>query len=294
MLFAYFKSGNLAGFTLEGKLLWKTNLQDRFSRDTLYWDIGTSPVLTAKHVVLAVMHSGESYLAAFDKRTGELAWKESRNYETPVECDHSYATPHVVQYQGREAIVVWGAERLTIHNAADGKLFWTCEGFNPDQRSNWVQVASSVLAGDMAIVPYGRGKHVAGIELSGKGNITQSNRKWTLTGTGSFVPTPAVKDGKVYVLGDRGSVTCLDSRTGKKLWSGQFPKNRASYYSSPTVADGKLYASREDGVIMVAGITEGFKFLAENNMGERIIATTVPVRDQLLIRGEKHLFCIAN
>ena len=152
LLFAYFKSGNLAGFTLEGRLLWKTNLQDRFARDTLYWDIGTSPVLTAKHVVLAVMHSGESYLAAFDKRTGELAWKESRNYKTPVECDHSYATPHVVQYQGREAIVVWGAERLTTHNAADGKLFRTCEGFNPDQRSNWVQVASSVLAGDMAQV----------------------------------------------------------------------------------------------------------------------------------------------
>ena len=146
----------------------------------------------------------------------------------------------------------------------------------------------------MAIVPYGRGKHLAGIELSGNGNITKSNRKWTLTGTGSFVPTPAVKDGKVYVLGDRGSVTCLDSSTGIKLWSGQFPKNRASYYSSPTVADGKLYASREDGVIMVADISDGFKFLAENNMGERIIATTVPVRDQLLIRGEKHLFCIAK
>ena len=108
------------------------------------------------------------------------------------------------------------------------------------------------------------------------------------------MPTPAVKEGKVYVLGDRGSVTCLDSSTGNKLWSGQFPKNRASYYSSPTVADGKLYASREDGVIMVADITDGFKFLAENNMGERIIATTVPVRDQLLIRGEKHLFCIAK
>ena len=29
-------------------------------------------------------------------------------------------------------------------------------------------------------------------------------------------------------------------------------------------------------------------------MGERIIATTVPVRDQLLIRGEKPLFCIAK
>jgi len=240
------------------------------------------------------MHTGESYLAAFDKRTGELAWKESRNYETPVECDHSYATPHVVQYQGREAIVVWGAERLTIHDASNGELFWTCEGFNPDKRGNWVQVASSVLDGNMAIVPYGRGKHIAGIELSGVGNVTQSNRKWTLTGTGSFVPTPAVQNGKVYVLGDRGQVTCLNAETGKKIWDGQFPKHRASYYASPTVADGKIYAPREDGVIMVASISDGFNFLSENNMGERIIATTVPVRDQLLIRGERHLFCIAK
>ena len=60
------------------------------------------------------------------------------------------------------------------------------------------------------------------------------------------------------------------------------------------MADGKLYSPREDGVIMVAAISDGFKFLSENNMGERIIATTVPVRDQLLIRGEKHLFCIAK
>ena len=294
LLFAYFKSGNLAGFTLDGKLIWKTNLQQRFARDTLYWDIGTSPVLTSKHVVLAVMHSGESYLAAFNKRTGELAWKESRNYKTPVECDHSYATPHVIEYQGREAIVVWGAERLTIHNASNGKLFWTCEGFNPDQRANWVQVASSVLDRNMAIVPYGRGKHIAGIELSGDGNVTKSNRKWTLNGTGSFVPTPAIQDGKIYVLGDRGQVVCLDVKNGKKLWSGEFPKHRASYYASPTVADGKIYATREDGVIMVASITDGFKFLSENNMGERIIATTVAVRDQLLIRGEKHLFCITK
>ena len=83
-------------------------------------------------------------------------------------------------------------------------------------------------------------------------------------------------------------------KNGKKLWSGEFPKHRASYYASPTVADGKIYATREDGVIMVASITDGFKFLSENNMGERIIATTVAVRDQLLIRGEKHLFCITK
>jgi len=36
------------------------------------------------------MHQGESWLAAFDKQNGEMAWKVARNYQTPVECDHGY------------------------------------------------------------------------------------------------------------------------------------------------------------------------------------------------------------
>ena len=92
-IFAYFKSGHVAGLDIQGKLLWKTNLQQRFAKDTLYWDLGTSPVLTKKNVNVAVMHKGNSYLAAFDKKSGELQWKVDRNYQTPVEGDHSYATP---------------------------------------------------------------------------------------------------------------------------------------------------------------------------------------------------------
>ncbi|MCA9267591.1 MAG: PQQ-binding-like beta-propeller repeat protein, partial [Planctomycetales bacterium] len=52
-LFVYFRSGNLAGLDVSGKLLWKTNLQERFAKDTLYWDIGTSPVLTHSACVVA-------------------------------------------------------------------------------------------------------------------------------------------------------------------------------------------------------------------------------------------------
>jgi len=94
-VFAYFKSGTLAAVDLEGKLRWKTNLQERFGKDTMWWDIGTSPVLTAADVIVAVMHEGDSYLAAFDKATGRLHWKVARNYTTPLEGDHSYTTPIV-------------------------------------------------------------------------------------------------------------------------------------------------------------------------------------------------------
>ena len=49
---------------------------ERYGQDKRFWDFGTSPVLTKKAVVMTHMHAGESWLAAFDKNTGEVRWKE--------------------------------------------------------------------------------------------------------------------------------------------------------------------------------------------------------------------------
>lgn len=291
-VFVYFKSGTLAAVDLDGKLRWKTNLQERFGGDTLYWDIGTSPVLTEKDVVVAVMHHGNSYLAAFDKLHGELHWKVARDYDTPPEGDNSYTTPNVIRRQGKEALLVWGANHLTAHDAADGTILWSCGDFNPEGTQNWPACASPVIAGDIAIVPYGRGKRLHGIKLGGSGDVTATNRIWKRDDTGSFVPTPAEYKGRVYLLHDKGGIECIDPATGKTLWTGALPKNSNSYYSSPSVADGKIYAAREDGVVFVARVEGTFEVLAENDMGERVIAAPVPVSSRLLLRGEKHLFCV--
>ncbi len=292
-LFAYYKSGNLAAFDFAGKILWRTNLVEKFGKDTLYWDYGISPVLTERLVVVTVMQQGESWLAGWDKRTGELRWKVARNYKTPVENDHSYATPIVTRHQGAEQLLVWGAEHLTAHAATTGAMLWSAGDFNPGGQPNWVAVSSPVLAGDTVVVPYGRGSRLHGIKLGGTGDVTSTHRAWKREDTGTFVPTPAEYKGKVYLVRDRGEVECIDPVTGKTEWSGQLPKSGSSYYSSPAIADGKVYAAREDGVIFVARVDGKFELLSENHMGERIIAAPVPVENRLLLRGEKTLFCIA-
>ena len=293
-IFAYYRSGNFAGLDIKGKVLWTTNLQKRFGQDTLYWDIGTSPVVTERHAVIAVIQERGSFLAAFDKKSGEIAWKVARNYECPTEGDHSYTTPIVVRHEGREAILVWGAERLTLHSAADGKIIWSCAGFNPEEKRNWVTVASPVISAGVVVVPYGRGERLAGVKLGGKGDVTATHRLWTVKGNGTFVPTPATSGDEVYILRDKGQVVCLDSKTGKTKWSGRMPKHRAKYYSSPLVAGGNMYAAREDGVVVVARLGADFKVLSENDMGERMIASPVPVAGRLLLRGDKALYCIAK
>jgi len=291
--FVYFKSGNLAAVDMDGKLRWKTNLLERYGQLTLYWDYGSSPALTEQDVVMAVMHHGESYLAAFDKLTGNLRWKVARNYETSLEGDHSYATPLVIRQQGREALLVLGGERLTAHAAADGRTLWTCGDFNPDAKKNWVPVASPVVVGDMAVVSYGRGDRLHGIRLGGSGDVTATHRLWRRDDSGAFVPTPAEYKGRVYVLRDKGEVDCVNPATGKSFWTDALPKTKDKYYASPLVADGKLYAAREDGVVFVARIEGKFEVLSENDMGEQMIGSPVPVCNRLLLRGVNHLFCVA-
>ncbi|QOV92300.1 PQQ-binding-like beta-propeller repeat protein [Humisphaera borealis] len=290
-VYVQYKSGHVAAVELDGKVRWTQKLLERFGKDTLYWDYGCSPVLTEKDVVVAMMHNGESYLAAFDKKTGELHWKVARNYQTPVEGDHSYATPIVYRHQGREALLVWGAQHLTAHDADSGKLLWECGGFDPKQTRNWVAVSSHLIVGDMAIVPYGRGSRLHGIRLGGAGNVTDTHRAWVREDTGTFVPTPAAYKGMVYLVRDKGEVECVNPADGKTLWQGSLPKSSSSYYSSPAIADGKVYAAREDGVIFIAGIEGKLELLSTTEMGERVVASPVPVASRLLIRGEKHLYC---
>lgn len=298
-VFVFFKSGKFAAVELSGKVRWQTDLVERFGKDTLFWDHGTSPVLTEKHVVMARMHQGESWLAAFDKVTGEIAWKVARNYTTPTECDHGYATPVVLQHQGKESILVWGAEHLTIHNASDGQVSWSCGNFNPDGNKLWPAIVTPVIVGDMAVVAYGRNDRgiprLHGIRLSGSGDVTATNHVWKRDDTGTFVPTPVVFKGRVILVRDRGEVECIDPQTGKKIWDAAFPKHRSNYYASPLIAGDKLYAPREDGTVFVASVAnDKFELLSENSMAESVIGSPVPLANRLLIRGEKHLYCIAS
>lgn len=298
-VFVYYKSGTLASLDLDGKVRWQTNLVAAFGPDNLYWDQGTSPALTKDLVILARMHHGDSWLAAFDKQTGQMRWKVARNYETPVEGDHAYTTPLVIEHEGKEALLVWGAQHLTAHETTDGKLLWSCGDFNPKAVGYWPAVASPVVSGDFVAVSCGRADRgqprFYGVRLGGKGDVTSTHKVWYREDTGTFVPTPAAYKGKLYLVRDRGEVECVDPATGKTVWQEAFPRASSNYYSSPLIANGVLYGIREDGMVFVARVEDKFELLSEIKMGERIIASPVPLAPgRLLIRGERNLFCIAG
>jgi outer membrane protein assembly factor BamB len=292
----YYKSGTVVCLDLSGNEKWQVNLDETYGAMDLWWDMGNSPVLAGDRVIIARMHAGDSYLVALDLNSGNVIWKQPRQYRVPTECDQAYTTPHIVTIDGRKLVVTWGADHLTGHDVATGEMVFESGGFNPDNQGMWRVIASAAVGQGVAIVPHGRGNLLAAVALDGQGVVTESHRLWTKEIDGPDVPTPLVTGDRVLVLGDAGNLTCLDIRSGQVVWTAKIPGNRRTkFYASPVLAGDTLFCAREDGKIYVGQVRdEGFTQLAENEMGETLIATPVPIRGGLLIRGAEHLFFVES
>ena len=299
-IFAYFRSGDLVAVDSKGKVQWTKNLQSLFGADTLWWDLGSSPVLTESAVVVAVMQSGPSYVVAFDKGTGKELWKFDRTLPAPEEAAQSYSTPVVVSVKGQEAIAVMGADHLTINRASDGKLLGKLGGFNPGQEQYWRSISSPVADGNVILCPYARGDTLTAVDIealaNGKG---QDAILWFRDDLGSDVPTPAAHQGRAYVVSDgkasKGTITCINLLNGKSLWTVELPKSRMGYSSSPLLAGNHLYVTQENGTTFVIGPLDSGEpeLIAENSIEDDepfTVASPVPYHDSLLIRSRHKLY----
>jgi len=305
LAWVYFKSGELAALKLaDGEVVWKTNLQERFGEDTLWWDLGTSPVLTSRAVVVAVMQEGPSYLVAFDRSTGSLLWKHDRTLPAPKESTQSYTTPVVAAGdpalgEPDELLFVLGSDHLTAHDAADGRELWRAGGLNPEANGFFRSIASPVLAGEHVIVPYARGETLTGIRRGGSGDVTESHVAWTRRDLGADVPSPAARRSEggweVVVCGDKGHLEAVAAATGETIWQGDLPKNRHTFSSSPVLVDGRVLLTREDGrSFTIRPIGREIEVVGEGFLDEMTVATPVCLDGAIFLRTRDALWCLAG
>lgn len=303
-VWVYFKSGELACLSLtDGAIVWRTNLQEQFGEDTLWWDLGTSPVLTKQAVVVAVMQTGPSYLVAFDRQTGDVLWKHDRILDAPEEAAQSYSTPVVVAgnadwNEPAEMLIVLGADHVTAHDAADGREIWRVGGLNPEGNTFFRSIASPVVSGEYVIAPYARGKTVTAIRRGGSGDVTASHIAWKREPLGTDVPTPAIRDGRLMICGDKGLMSCLDLKTGETIWEDSLPKNRNKFSSSPIIVDNHVLLTREDGhswcIAWPGKKGDALTILGEGMLEEMTVATPVCVDGEIFLRTHDSLWCIQS
>jgi outer membrane protein assembly factor BamB len=287
--------GMLKAFDFGGKELWSRDIQKDYGPFGLNWGYASSPLLAGGMLYVQVLHGMKtddpSYVLKIDGKTGKTLWRVERPTDALQESPDSYTTPALLAYDGKEEIVITGGDVVTGHDPASGKELWRAEGLNPDKARNYRIVASPLVAGGMVIAPT-RMRPLIAIKPGGRGNVTSTHTAWKFD-RGPDVPTPA-SDGKLlYCVSDRGVIEVLDIQTGQVVYGPERLKP-AIYSASPTIADGKVYVTNEEGLTSVFRAGPKFELLAENTSEEFTLSTIAVSKNQLFLRTEKHLYAIGK
>jgi outer membrane protein assembly factor BamB len=282
LVWTYFGSeGLLFAYDMTGNLKWKASLG---GIATVGVGVGTSPVLYKDLLIVQCDEDNgdKSFVVALDKHTGKQVWR------TPRKVQVSWATPVLVRAGGRDELVTSGTEWIIAYAPATGAELWRAKGVESNA------VPSPVVVGDVVVLSAGFPEKLAmAIRAGGSGDITGTPRVlWKYTKGTAYVPSPIAYGGFVYLVTDKGILTCLDARTGEVKYEGGRVPVPATVMASPVAFEGKILLSSMEGDTFVIKAGPVHEVLKTNALGEAIAASPAIAPGRIFIRGESHLYAI--
>ena len=289
-------NGTLTALDFEGHQLWQRNIQKDYGRFGLNHGYASSPLLYKDRLYIQVLHGmttdDPSYVFAVDKASGKTIWKVERPTDAPAESPDDYSTPLPATVDGNVQLVVSGGDYVTGHDLATGKEIWRMGGFNPDGGHYYRTIASSLFLDGIVYTTSTRGKPFIAFRAGGEDDITETNQVWK-NNLGPDVPTPTTDGKLIYVVNDKGIVTSFDAKTGEVVWD-RLRIEPGTYSASPLLADGKLYATSEEGTTTAVQLGDEFKILGVSKLDDFTLASPVAAGNQIFIRTSGYLYCLAK
>jgi outer membrane protein assembly factor BamB len=290
-----FGSEGLYAYDFDGELRWKQDLgvlnAGWFYDPDYEWGVGSSPIIWKDLVIVQCDIQTRSFVAAFHLKTGQPAWRTSRD-EIP-----SWATPTVYE-DGRHAeLVTQGTHFIRGYDPKTGAELWRLSG------NSEVTIPTPIIAKDLIVVTNGyRGvQPIFAIKPGAKGDITLKGEEtksdsivWSSKRGGPYIPTPVIYGDHLYVCLNNGVLAAYQLRTGERLYQERLGGKGGAFSASPVAADGKIYLASEDGDVFVVKAGPTYELLATNPMGEVLMATPAISDGVLFVRGLKHLYAIGS
>ncbi|QLG28536.1 PQQ-like beta-propeller repeat protein [Halorarum halophilum] len=215
----------------------------------------TIPVVADGTVYVTLEGDSTVEVVALDSADASVRWR------TAVEDTSNLSVPAAV---GDAVYVVGGDSTVYALDAADGSIRSTTP-FGETTRDRYNPAPPRIVGGTLyaAVSPTSRSHPsrnavVAAIPLDSCGG------SWTVTIEGTEehdarVSTPAVSDGKVFVVGwvdDTGFLRAISAATGETEWELQ-REGGDNWQYSPIAADGTVYALTDRGILLALDADDG-------------------------------------
>ena len=297
-------SGEVVCCTVEGKEVWKFNLQDRYGKFEIQFGMSSTPVLYDGVLYFQLIHGiwraeGElAIVVAVDAATGKEIWKIDRHTGAEAENKHSYASPILYNFGGKQFLLTHGGDYTIAHSLKDGSTIWKLGGMNPhddpDQRYHKTLrfVASPGVAEGIVVCPTAKRYPVFAVRTDLKGDLTDESNAlhWVMPKNTPDVPSPLIHGGLVYLCRENGNLICIDQETGRQLYEER--TNPQRHRASPVYADGHIYLSARDGQVTVVKAGRDFEIVAKNKIREQLSASPVVANGTIYLRSFDALWAI--
>lgn len=275
-LYVFFGKSGVHCLDLDGNEVWHKSVGTRMHS----WGSATSPILFGDLVIVnASVESGA--MVALDKNTGEEKWRADG-------MSDSWNTPILVEVaKGQTELVFAASNKMIGLDPATGKELWFASVYD------WYVCPS--LVSHKGVV-YGLQHNIAvAVKCGGQGDVTSSHTLWRER-TGAVVSSCVYHDGHIYWMHD-GGCFCLDAATGQNRYRQSAKPGAGTVYSSPVVADGKIYyVSQNSGAFVIAADPK-FQQLAHNVFADdhsRTNGSPVISDGKLLLRTDQYLYCLGS
>jgi len=288
-VYAWLGSAGVVAHDFAGKELWRRDLGPIISR----WGHGSSPILYKEFVI--VFHGpGEpsTFLTALDKKTGKTVWKtDEKSINSPV--FGSWSTPIVVAVGKRDELImplpgdkVGGEGMIKAYDPDSGKELWVCKGLGTE-----IYAMPTVSESrDLVVAICGHNGPFVAVEPGGKGNVTDTHRKWRIAGKNpQRVGSGVFHNGRFFMADATGVVECIDPKSGEAVWKERL---EGTLWGTILRAEDRLYVSNLEGTTYVLKAGPKFELLAANKMGEPIYAAPAVSNGEIFLRTYQNLYCI--
>ena len=271
-VYVHYGSLGTACVSTAGEVLWTEELKHNHRHGP-----SGSPVIFGDLLILNCDGGDVQYVVALDKHTGKQVWRTDR------EGAMSYSTPLLTEVNGQPQLISPGGEWVHGYEPATGKEIWKVR-----YPGGYSVVPRPVVGHGLTFVSssYNTAKLYA-IKLGGEGDITETHVAWTLTKGAPHNPSTLLVGDELYVISDKGILTCVDAKSGEQHYQERVGGN---FSASPLLADDRIYLLDENGKCTVIAPGKEYRVLAENTLPGRTLASISAADGALFLRTDTALY----
>jgi outer membrane protein assembly factor BamB len=279
--------------TVDGSVLWKrTDLKCDHVQGP-----GSSPVLYKNLIILHLEGVDIQYIIALNKKTGKTVWMKER----PKDCydklepigKKAYITPVIIKVNGKDLLISNGSAACIAYNPETGEEIWRVIQGEDSTISMPFSEDGIVYFYTGFVTPKEGEKYseLLAVNPDGKGDITKTHIIWRIKSPILQLLTPLIKDGLIYTIDSMNNLSCIDSKTGKTIYTKRLT---GKYNSSPVYAGGNIYFTSTNGETLIIKEGRKLEIISRNRLKGEVFATPAIANNSLIIRSGSMLYCLGK